>query len=214
LVLREFLDRNGVEETCELRSRFGLMALHGGNLERATDVIADEVARRTGSSYYGVVQQAPLRHHVPSVAFDPAHSPALASFIDHVEVVVAIHGYGREGYFEHLLVGGTNRPLANHLAGHLRMGLPAIYTVIDSLTDIPEGLRGLHRHNPVNRPRGGGVQIELPPTIRWNRAERNWSDHESTPRSDDVDCLITVLTHAIVGWKFEAPLVPAEFSPE
>ena len=27
----------GVEEVCELRSTFGLMAFHGGNLEQATD---------------------------------------------------------------------------------------------------------------------------------------------------------------------------------
>jgi phage replication-related protein YjqB (UPF0714/DUF867 family) len=208
-VLREFLDRNGVEEVCELRGRFGLMALHGGNLERTTDVIADEVARRTTSSYYAVVQAAPLRHHVPSVAFDPAHSPVLAAFLDHVDVVVAIHGYGREGYFEHLLLGGTNRSLASHLAGRLRLGLPPTYTVIDSLADIPDGLRGLHRHNPVNRTRGGGVQIELPPTIRWNRAERNWSDHESTPRADDVERLIEVLSTAILEWGIEAPSAPS-----
>jgi len=142
---------------------------------------------------------------VPSVAFDPAHSAVLASFLDHVDVVVAIHGYGRDGYFEHLLLGGGNRELATHLAERLREQLPRTYLVIDELGDIPEGLRGLHRNNPVNRTRGGGVQIELPPTIRWNREARNWSDYESTPRADDVEILITVLVDAIAQWEAACP---------
>ena len=31
---------------------------------------------------------------------------------------------------------------------------------------MPPELRGVHPANPVNRPRLGGVQIELPPRIR------------------------------------------------
>ncbi len=55
-MLRSLLERPEVTEVCELRSSFGLMAFHGGNLERATDVIAAEVAQRTESSFYGVIQ--------------------------------------------------------------------------------------------------------------------------------------------------------------
>ncbi|HET9556141.1 MAG TPA: poly-gamma-glutamate hydrolase family protein, partial [Actinomycetota bacterium] len=57
------------------------------------------------------------------------------------------------------------RALAGHVAGHLRAALPG-YTVEADLADIPKALRGLHPDNPVNRSRGGGVQIELPPRIR------------------------------------------------
>jgi phage replication-related protein YjqB (UPF0714/DUF867 family) len=39
-MLREFLARPEVTERCELRGRFGLMAFHGGNLERTTDAVA------------------------------------------------------------------------------------------------------------------------------------------------------------------------------
>jgi phage replication-related protein YjqB (UPF0714/DUF867 family) len=31
---------------------------------------------------------------------------------------------------------------------------------------MPSTLRGVHPDNPVNRPRAGGVQLELPPRIR------------------------------------------------
>ena len=63
---------------CELRGSFGLMAFHGGNLERTTDVIAAAVAERTDSSYYGVIQAAPFRQHIPSTRFDPDESDVLS----------------------------------------------------------------------------------------------------------------------------------------
>ena len=40
------------------------------------------------------------------------------------------------------------------------------YRWIDDLERIPSHLRGVHRDNPVNRARDGGVQIELPPRVR------------------------------------------------
>jgi phage replication-related protein YjqB (UPF0714/DUF867 family) len=198
--LAELLDRPGVHEVCELRGRFGFMAIHGGNLERVTDVVAIEAAQRAEASCYAVIQAPPLRHHVASALFDPSHSDALAGFLDHVEVVVALHGYGREDRFSQLLLGGANRPLATHLAGYLRARLPAGYEIIDCLAEIPEGLRGLHPDNPVNRPNQGGVQIELPPTVRWNRDASNWSDHLDTPRAPDVESLIAALSAASLAW--------------
>ena len=199
-MLRDLLERPEVHEILELRDTFGFMAIHGGNLERTTDVVALEAAERSGASCYAVVQSPPLRHHVPSSCFDPAQSVALAAFLDHVDVVVGIHGYGREDRFHQLLLGGGNRALAQHLAAHLREVFHAPYEVLDDIDEIPDGLRGLHPHNPVNRARSGGVQIELPPTIRWNRAAHNWSDHLDTPRAPDVERLIDVLASAGRAW--------------
>jgi len=176
------------------------MAFHGGNLERTTDVIASEVAERTRSSFYGVIQASPLRQHIPSTLFDPSHSDALASFVGHVDTVVAIHGYGRDDRFWDVLLGGRNRDLASHIASHLRGGLPDQYGIVDDLNDIPKDLRGQHRANPVNLPPKTGVQIELPPPIRWNKEATNWSDHEGTPRAPQVAMLIDVLTAAILSW--------------
>ena len=176
------------------------MAYHGGNLERSTDAVAAEVARRTGSSYYGVLQSPPLRKHVASTHFDPDHSAALRSFLDHVEVVVTIHGYGRRRLWRTVLLGGRNRGLAAHLASHLRAGLRRRYHVLDDLEAIPRELRGQHPRNPVNRPEQKGVQIELPPSIRWNRRAWGWSDHQGTPRAPDVDQLIDCLATAVTSW--------------
>jgi phage replication-related protein YjqB (UPF0714/DUF867 family) len=40
------------------------------------------------------------------------------------------------------------------------------FDVVTNLGDIPPELRGLHPHNPINRIRTGGVQLELPPSAR------------------------------------------------
>ncbi|PBJ65515.1 replication protein, partial [Mycobacterium avium subsp. hominissuis] len=102
-------------------------------------------------------------HHLPSARFDPAESPRLAEFLDHVDVAVSLHGYGRDGRSTQLLAGGRNRALADHLARHVRL---ASYRVITDLEDIPAELRGLHPANPVNRVRDGGVQLELSARVR------------------------------------------------
>jgi phage replication-related protein YjqB (UPF0714/DUF867 family) len=164
-VFAELLACPGVIERAELRSRFGFMALHGGSLERGTAEIAERAGERAGASIYTVVQPEGLRWHVPSALVDPAHSPTLAEFLDHVDVVVSIHGYGRSDLGRALLVGGSNRALAARAARALSGALPD-YRVVDDLVAIPPELRGMHPDNPVNRPRHGGIQLELPPRVR------------------------------------------------
>ncbi len=163
-MLAELLAHDGVEEHLELRSAVGFLALHGGSLERETDRVALEAAEGSGASLYALCQPDDLRWHIPSARMDPAESPALGQFLGHVAVVLSVHGYGRDGLFTTLLLGGGDRALAGQVAGHLRSALPG-YTVEDDLATIPKALRGLHPDNPVNRT-GGGVQIELPPRIR------------------------------------------------
>ncbi len=164
-MLADLLSHPGVEEVVALRSSFGIMAFHGGNLERGTDLVAQQAAEASGASYYAVLQPPDLRWHIPSSAVSPDDSARLAEFLAHVEVVVAVHGYGREGLWSTLLAGGANRHLATHLAGALRPLLPG-FLVEDDLTRIPRDLRGVHPRNPVNLPPGGGVQLELPPRVR------------------------------------------------
>jgi phage replication-related protein YjqB (UPF0714/DUF867 family) len=163
--LAELLRRPGIVEMCVLRSSFGLMAIHGGGLEAMTDVIAADAAERAGASYYAVLHPDDVDHHLPSVRYDPAQSPALRQFLDHVEVVVGVHGYGLEDHWTSLLVGGGNRTLARIVAAEIELRLYG-YEVVTDLRRIPPQLRGVDLRNPVNLPRGGGVQLELPPRIR------------------------------------------------
>ena len=193
----ELLALPGVEEDLVLRSSFGFMAFHGGNLEEGTDAIAAAAAAASGASLYTVRQPDDLRWHIPSTEVVPDDSPALARFLDHVDVAVAIHGYGRQGLWTTLLVGGRNRSLATHLAGHLRDQMPT-YTVVDDLAAVPAELRGIHRDNPVNRCEGGGVQLELPPRVR-SRVPM-WADlpvDAPIPHGQD---LIQALAAAALAW--------------
>lgn len=151
----ELLAHPGVEEVSELGSTFGFMAYHGGSLEEVTDVVAVEAAARSGASLYAVVQPPDFRWHIPSTAVRPEHSSALTAFLDHVDVVITVHGYGRQDFWTTLLLGGRNRVLAEHLAGHLRTTLPE-YTVVTDLENIPQALRGQHAENPVNLPAVAG----------------------------------------------------------
>lgn len=155
----------GVREECDLRGPIGFMAYHGGGLEEMTDVIARSAASGTGASYYGVVHPPDWDLHIPSTRVTPDDSPVLARFLGHVSTVITVHGFGRRPLLTSILLGGRNRELATHLAGHLRAHLPA-YDVVDDLDRIPSDLRGVHERNPVNLPVDGGVQIELPPRVR------------------------------------------------
>ncbi len=193
----ELLASPGVREECELQGRFGFMAFHGGNLEVGTDAIARDAALRSGASYYGVIQPLDLRWHVPSIAVTPDESPMLALFLAHVDVVVAIHGYGRDNCWTTLLLGGTNRPLATALANALRKTLPD-YTHVDELDDIPAELSGQHARNPCNLPRLGGVQVELPPRIRGNTP--HWSDWPGPGHPPPMESLIATIAGVASQW--------------
>jgi phage replication-related protein YjqB (UPF0714/DUF867 family) len=188
----ELLAQPGVRETVELRSDFGFMAFHGG-LEGGTETIAEAAARQSGASLYAVVQPPDLTWHIPSAQVSPDHSEALAHFLGHVELVVAVHGYGRPDRSLDLLLGGGNRRLASHVAGVLRRHLSG-FTVIDDLAAIPVELRGLHPDNPVNKPARGGAQLELPPLVRGASPSRRDRRRPCLPLPGVVEALVEAAT--------------------
>jgi phage replication-related protein YjqB (UPF0714/DUF867 family) len=111
--------------------------------------------------------------------------------------VITVHGFGQRGLFGSLLVGGGNRNFAEHIGNALRGRLPA-YDVITDLERIPSNLRGLHPDNPVNLPRHGGVQIELPPRVRG--ASPMWWDWEGPGLTPHTLSLIDALATAATTW--------------
>jgi phage replication-related protein YjqB (UPF0714/DUF867 family) len=193
----ELLATPGVEEVLEVRSRFGFLAFHGGSLERATDVVAMAAAERAGASCYAVLQPPDLRWHLPSTRFTPEASPALATFLGHVDVAVALHGYGRAGLWTSLLLGGTSRELATHVGRALVAALPD-HEVVTDLDGIPPELRGLHPANPVNLPAEGGVQLELPPRVRG--LTPHWADWAGPGLPPPTEALVTALAEAAATW--------------
>jgi phage replication-related protein YjqB (UPF0714/DUF867 family) len=96
-----------------------------------------------------------------------------------------------------LLLGGQNRELAEHVAGHLRPLLPD-YTMETDLDHMPKELRGLHHRNPVNLPTNQGVQIELPPRVRGRSPI--WRDWEGPGLVPHTQALIDGLVAAATSW--------------
>src|SRR5262249_53263891 len=99
----ELLSEPGMVEVSRLRSRFGFLAIHGGGLEKMPDLIAEPAADAADASVYLLRHPDRYPHHLPSALFDPRESPRLAEFLDHVDVAVSLHGYGRIGRSTQLL---------------------------------------------------------------------------------------------------------------
>jgi phage replication-related protein YjqB (UPF0714/DUF867 family) len=194
----ELLAFDGVEEHNTLRGTFGFMAFHGGELEELTDVIASIAAERAGASYYGVTMPDNLEWHIPSHKVTADQSPVLESFLSHVDTVITVHGFGRQGYFTSLLLGGRNRRLATHMAQYLRHSLPE-YTIIDDIDAVPKDLRGMHQDNPVNVPLHAGVQLELPPRVRGSSPI--WKDWTGPGLVPHTERLIDALVNAATTWR-------------
>jgi phage replication-related protein YjqB (UPF0714/DUF867 family) len=184
--LAELLALPGVKETCALRSRVGVMALHGGSQDRGTDQIAGRAAERSGASYYAIVQPPGLRVHLTSRLHNPEHSALLRAFLAHVDIAVSVHGFGRDGFalwvdserglviepygpairgrqtgpLRGIIVGGLNGELLDAARNLFRGRFPG-YHLADERVRL-----GFHPDNPVNLPSQHGVQIELPPGLR------------------------------------------------
>lgn len=209
--LAELLALPGVTETCVLRSAVGFMALHGGSQDRGTDEIARRAAERSGASYYAIVQPCNLRVHLTSRHHDPRQSPKLTAFLEHVEIAISVHGFGREGFvvgidaagglvfepYGPALRGRQTGPLRGIILGGLNQELldAARCLLKDRFSDYHvagERIRlGFHPNNPVNLPSSHGVQIELSPGLR---GIGDFGEHFA-PRPDGI---VTEVVEALV----------------
>ena len=127
-MLDQLLATLGVQERCGLGSAFGFLALHGG-LEAGTVEIAHAAAIASNASIYAVVQPDDVRWHVPSHQFDPLQSDTLVAYLEHVDVIVSVHGFGGlrgdDDRWITGLLGGSNRTLAARLAARCGRRCPA-----------------------------------------------------------------------------------------
>ncbi len=226
--LAQLLTMPGTREECVLRSSVGFMALHGGSQDRGTEQIARRAAKEANASYYAIVQPAGLRVHLTSRLHDPEHSAQLRAFLEHVEVAISVHGFGREGFslwcdpdrglvvepYGPAVRGSQTRPLRGIIVGGLNTQLLdaarrlfherfAGYHVADERIRL-----GFHPDNPVNLPSAHGVQVELPPGLR------GIGDFGETlvPRQDGVvsDVVAALVELATRATELLRPSVPAQ----
>ena len=179
------------------------MAFHGGWLEEVTDDIA--VDRRPAQRGLGVCLPARPRRSVASAQSllrSHADSPVLRQFLDHVDVVVAVHGFGSPA----AVAGGAAGRSQPHA------GVPcrgASDRTAAALRDPPSP-----RGDPHARWRAsthairatcrahGGVQIELPPRIRGKSPM--WTGFQGPGRVPHHEALIEGLAAAARNWPLDA----------
>ena len=184
--LAELLAMPGIREERTLRSNVGFMALHGGSQDRGTDHIARRAADTAGASYYAIIQPPWLRVHLTSRLHNPDDSAHLRSFLEHVDVAISVHGFGRDGFalwidpergmiiepYGPAIRGNQKGPLRGIIVGGLNAQLvDAARAIFEKRFDdyhvADERVRlGFHPDNPVNLPAAHGVQVELPPGLR------------------------------------------------
>jgi phage replication-related protein YjqB (UPF0714/DUF867 family) len=209
--LAELLALPGVEEDLVLRSVVGFMALHGGSQDRGTDEIASRAAERAGASYYAIVQPSGLRVHLTSRRHNPDHSERLRAFLQHVEVAISVHGFGRDGFglsldparglvlepYGPALRGSQTKPLRGIIVGgrnpeFLDVARRLFHDRFEGYRVADERIRlGFDANNPVNLPPSQGVQIELPPGLR---GIGDFGD-QFVPRQDGI---VTAVIEALV----------------
>ena len=120
----------------------------------------------------------------------PRSPTRLAEFLDHVEVAISLHGYGRLAAAPSCSPAAATAHSPHHLADHI--DVPG-YHVVTDLDAIPRELRGLHPDNPVNRVRGGGAQLELSPRLRGT------SPRSAPPNEDGLSAPTSALIQGLVA---------------
>ena len=86
------------------------------------------------------------------------------------------------------------------MASHLRRHLEKRFPVITDIEQIPAGLRGVHPSNPANLASDGGVQLELPPVLRWNVKAKDWADSPGLEPTAEVEATVHALAEAVRSW--------------
>ena len=118
---------------------------------------------------------------------NPDDSDRLRAFLEHVEIAISVHGFGRDGFsltadpargrrlsVAHGLAlrGRQSGPLRGMIVGGRNTETLGCRSVLlhDRFTGYhvaDERVRlGFHPRNPVNLPSAHGVQVELPPGLR------------------------------------------------
>jgi phage replication-related protein YjqB (UPF0714/DUF867 family) len=163
--LAKLLAHQDVIEYCILQGKVGVMAIHGGNIERGTEQIAVHIAEKSNSSLYVIsprTQKRDWKFHISSNKISPRDSEKLAQFLEHVSTAISIHGHVIKRNV--ICVGGLNQALRRSIVQSLR----GDFDVVDAVEEggICRNLSAKNPKNIVNLTRDKGVQIEIPLLMR------------------------------------------------
>ncbi len=161
----ELVKHQDVVEYSILKGSIGVMAIHGGNIERGTEQIAQYIAVQSGASLYVISPRTQKRDwdfHISSNKITPQESEKLLQFLNHVFTVVSFHGHVIKRNV--ICVGGLNYNLRRSLVENLRED----FDVVDAVEEggICRNLSAQNPKNVVNFPQEKGVQVEIPLSMR------------------------------------------------
>lgn len=163
--LAELITHPDVIEYTILQGKIGVMAIHGGNIERGTEQIANYIAKYSSSSLYVIsprTRKRDWKFHISSNKISPKESEKLTQFLEHVVAAFSIHGHVIKRNV--ICVGGLNHFLRRRVVDSLREE----FDVVDAVEGggICRNLSARNPKNVVNLTKEKGVQIEIPLTMR------------------------------------------------
>lgn len=163
--LAELISHRDVVEYSIVQGKLGVMAIHGGNIERGTEQIAHYVATHSDSSLYVISPRTPKRDwsfHISSNKVNVRESEKLLQFFNHVSTVITIHGHVMKK--DVICVGGLNDFLRKKVVETLGED----FDVVDATEDggVYRNFSARNPRNIANLPRQKGVQMEIPLSLR------------------------------------------------
>jgi phage replication-related protein YjqB (UPF0714/DUF867 family) len=132
-------------------NKYGIIAIHGGNIEKGTSDIAQNIAKNDIEYFINSSDK-----HITSTEFE---SPLLNKLLSECEIIISIHGqHDKENSF--VMVGGLEDLLISNIKNSLNKNN---FNIIES----ENGLSGVSSENVCNKGVSKkGVQLELSHKLR------------------------------------------------
>ncbi|MGD2249126.1 MAG: poly-gamma-glutamate hydrolase family protein [Candidatus Methanofastidiosia archaeon] len=190
--LAELITHPDILEYTVLRNKVGVMAVHGGNIERGTEQIANYIAHKSNASLYVLSPRTKKRdwkYHISSNKIDPKESEKLTQFLNHVETAISVHGHIIKQKV--ICAGGLNHALRRKVIASLRTD----FEVVDAVQEggICKNLAAKNPKNVVNMCKNKGVQIEIPLLMRKVFKHKPYETMPSKEMNHLTDHLITII---------------------
>jgi phage replication-related protein YjqB (UPF0714/DUF867 family) len=163
--LADLIAHPDVIEYTTLKGPVGIIAIHGGNIERGTEQIAAYTAIHSNASLYAISPRTKKRDwkfHISSNKINPDESEKLTQFLDHITTAISIHGHVIKRNV--ICVGGLNHGLRRKIVHTLRED----FDIVDAVEEkgVCRNLSAQNPKNVVNLAKEKGVQIEIPLLMR------------------------------------------------
>lgn len=202
ITLQSLLKREDVKEYSRIKSPIAILALHGGGIEPGTEQIARFISENTTSSLYVFSArryQGNYELHIKSTEISPKQSEQLTRVVQACKTGISIHGHNRNT--DTVFISGTNQDLLNVITSSIKQVLGDRYRL--DTKDVPLDLNCSDPSNVLNKFPLGGVQIELPPTLREAKTGSGFNRHEFSTLYKDTKLFAQAIVAAVKNYKLK-----------